>query len=106
MSRRFACINIHLPGGEPRALGMIHIEDTLDAERAAELLSDKLAQFNLKIDRDIVATTTDGVVLCALWQQVQLDKQIDWTIMVLGVLPFDIYYSYKITFFHPDIWFC
>ena len=39
MIRRFACINIHLPGGEPRTIGMIRIKDTLYAEKAADILT-------------------------------------------------------------------
>ena len=58
--RRFACVNVHLPGGEPRTIGMIRIKDTLDAERGAELLSKKLEEFDLSVERDIVGTTTDG----------------------------------------------
>ena len=61
--RRFACVNIHLPGGEARALGMIRIEDTFDAEAAAELLSKKLAEFNLRLDHDIASVTTDGAAV-------------------------------------------
>lgn len=58
--RRFACFNVHLPGGEPRTIGMVRITDTLDAENAADILTKKLEEYDLSVSDDISSTTTDG----------------------------------------------
>ena len=39
---------------------MIRITDTLDAEKAAEILTKKLEEFSLTLAEDIASTTTDG----------------------------------------------
>ena len=75
--RRFACVNVHLPGGDTKAIGMIRVEDTLDAKRAAQLLSDKLKEFALNIDHDIVSTTTDGAsVMVAMGKRIDCNHQL------------------------------
>ena len=55
---RHACVNIHLPG-EFISLGMIQIKGTFSGEKAAEVLKERLQQFDIE-DRSMVATTTDG----------------------------------------------
>ena len=58
--RRFACVNVHFPGGEPKTIGMVRCEDTLDAAKAAEVLTEKLDQFGLSVAEDIACVTNDG----------------------------------------------
>ena len=55
---RYCCVNIHLPG-EHIPLGMIRVTGSLTAERAKEILEDKLRQFEIE-DGHLVATTADG----------------------------------------------
>ena len=57
---RFADVNIHFPREEPRCIGMIRIRGSFTAEAAVESLEQKLRDFSLDINTDIVGTTTDG----------------------------------------------
>ena len=45
--------------GEFVAIGMIRVTGSLTAERALEMLNNKLAQFNIEDDH-VIASTTDG----------------------------------------------
>ena len=62
MVKKFANLNIHLPGGETVAIGMIRVRGSLPAERAKEILCDKLHEFGISEDKHLVATTKDGAV--------------------------------------------
>ena len=59
-NRGYACFNLHLPKGEWISIGSVRIVDTLDAEAAESHLRDKLQEFGLCLQTDIVGTTTDG----------------------------------------------
>ena len=59
-NRRYAVVNVHMPGGVPFGLGQVRILGKLDSPAAAELVRKKLAEFNLDAKCDIVANTTDG----------------------------------------------
>jgi hypothetical protein len=60
-NRRYCCINVHLPDGKHLSIGMVRVEGSLPAERAARLLQDQLRAFDIVLERDVIAITTDGV---------------------------------------------
>ena len=62
MVKKFANLNIHLPGGDTVAIGMIRVRGTLPAERAKDMLCNKLHEFCISEDEHLVATTKDGAV--------------------------------------------
>ena len=57
--KRYSCINVHLPGGHAIRLGMVRIKGYFPAEKAVELFSDKLAEFNLEVKNQF-GISTDG----------------------------------------------
>ena len=59
-NRRYAVVNAHMPGGDPLGLGQVRIKGKLDSKAAANLVREKLQEFDLDLSRDIVANTTDG----------------------------------------------
>ena len=60
MHKKWANLNIHLPGGETMSIGLMRIRGRLPAERAKAILCKKLNEFGLSEDRHLVATTKDG----------------------------------------------
>ena len=64
-NKKFANLYIHLPGGETEALGMIRVRGRLPAERAKEILCEKLEEFDISDERHLVATTKDGASVMA-----------------------------------------
>ena len=56
---RHCCVNVHESGGKHTAIGMIRVKGTFMGERAAEILTEKLREFDLE-DSHLVANTTDG----------------------------------------------
>ena len=59
-NRRFSDFNVHFPRMEPKCIGMKRIHGSLDAVAAAEMTKQKLMEYGLNIETDIVANTTDG----------------------------------------------
>jgi hypothetical protein len=57
---RYCCINIHLPEGQYTSIGMVRVCGSLPAEKEAELLQNKLHEFDLSLDKDVIGITTDG----------------------------------------------
>ena len=60
VKRRYAAINIHMPDEDPIGLGMVRIRGSLDATAAVNIVCKKLTEFGVDMDKDVVATTTDG----------------------------------------------
>ena len=58
--RRFSNFNIHFPREDPKCIGMMRIMGSFNAEAAAEQLEQKLRDYGLDINTDIVGNTTDG----------------------------------------------
>ena len=58
--KRYSDFFVHIPGLNPKSIGMERIHGSLDAEAAGEMCRNKLAQFGLSVDRDITGGTTDG----------------------------------------------
>ena len=54
-------MNLNLHDGQSfQSLGMIRVKGSMKSEKAIEVVQGRLAKFNLNLDRDIVATITDG----------------------------------------------
>ena len=58
-NRRYMILNLR-DGQSFQSLGMIRVKGSMKSEKAIELVQGRLAKFNLNLDTDIVATTTDG----------------------------------------------
>ena len=56
---RLCCVQVHEAGGIFTVLGMIRVTGSLTGERAAEILTQKLHDFEIE-DKSLVANTTDG----------------------------------------------
>ena len=57
--RRYLSLNLH-DGDECHSLGMSRVIASMPAEKAIQLVHEKLAYFGLDLDADIVSTITDG----------------------------------------------
>lgn len=57
---RFMNLNLHRFNGKPIGLGMIRVRGSLPAERAAEMVIQKLTEFGIDEDCHIVAVICDG----------------------------------------------
>lgn len=72
-NRRYMNVNIHSPYFEGkcfRNLGLTRITGRGTASRCAEILKDKLASFDLSVEKDIACAVTDGAsVMCAMGRQ-------------------------------------
>ena len=56
---------------------MIRITGTLDAERGAQLLSEKLEEYCLSVEQDIAGLTTDGAsVMCKMGKLLPCEHQL------------------------------
>ena len=55
-------INVYFQGGF-RSLGMIRIQGSLNAAKAIKLVEERLHLFGLDLNKDMVATVTDGAIL-------------------------------------------
>ncbi|XP_065662978.1 uncharacterized protein LOC136085586 [Hydra vulgaris] len=60
--RRYINFNLHHNEGL-QWLGMLRIQGTMPATKAIKLISDKYNSFDLKLDKDIVASVTNGASL-------------------------------------------
>ena len=52
-------INVHT-NGSIYNLGLVHVVGSMPSEKAVEIVSEKLSEFKLEFNNDIVSTTTDG----------------------------------------------
>ena len=92
-NRRYININIHVPGnffslGVPRAHG------TMPATRQLEVLTDRLSNFDLQFERDIIAITTDGAsVMKKLGKLLKQGSKVGMYFHMLLVINFSTCYS-------------
>ena len=61
-------INVHFQGGFC-FLGMIHIQESLNAAKAIKLVEKQLQLFGLDLNKDVVATVTDGTCLMVKFEK-------------------------------------
>ena len=64
-NKRYSNINVHLPGGRFHRLGMVRIKESFPAEKAVELFTKTLEEFDLKLENQ-VGISTDG---CSMMQK-------------------------------------
>jgi hypothetical protein len=58
-TKRFMNLNVHFEEGF-HSLGMIHVQGTMPATKAVQLVKAKLQEFGLNLDSDIIGSVTDG----------------------------------------------
>ena len=58
-NRRFINLNLHFPLGL-QSPGLIHVKGSMVTERADKLLKERLQEYALSLNDDIVSTITDG----------------------------------------------
>ena len=58
-NRRYMNNNVHFHGGF-RSLGLVRIQGSLNAAKAIKLVEERLQLFDLNLNKDVVATITDG----------------------------------------------
>ena len=58
-NRRFINLNLHFPVGL-QSLGLILVKGSIVTERAIELVQERLHEYALSLNDDIVSTITDG----------------------------------------------
>ena len=61
-NRRYMNINVHFQGGFC-SLGLVRIQGSLNAAKAIKLVEERLQLFDLNLNKDVVATITDGASL-------------------------------------------
>lgn len=59
-NRRYMNIHIYYDDGQSDNLGLVRIQESCPAEKVYELVNAKLSDFNIKLQSDIVAITSDG----------------------------------------------
>ena len=59
---RYMNINVHFQGGF-HSLGLVHIQVSLNVAKAIKLVEERLQLFDLNLNKDVVATITDGASL-------------------------------------------
>ena len=59
-NRRYMCINLHDGTSEVICLGMARVEDSMPAEKAVQLVKNKLADFGLVVESHIFGVVSDG----------------------------------------------
>lgn len=83
-NRRYMNVNLHTAigrefqdGSRFKNIGLVRVDGTMPAETCIRLLKTKLFEFELSLDRDIVAITTDGAsVMCKVGRNVEAFHQI------------------------------
>ena len=58
--KRYSAFNVHSSQWLPIGIGMIRIVGSLDSELAAEKLKEKVLEFGISPQKDLVSTSTDG----------------------------------------------
>ena len=61
-NKKYSSMNVHLPGGHAIRIGMVRIKEEFPAEKAVELFSKKLEEFDLKLEKQF-GLSTDGASL-------------------------------------------
>lgn len=63
-NRKLMNVNLHVPNGDFLRIGMIRVRGSMPAEVAKEILTKKLDEYNVRIQEDVIAHTTDGASVC------------------------------------------
>ena len=63
-NRKLMNVNLHAPDGDFLQIGMIRVRGKMPAEVAKEVLTKKLTEYGVGIEKDVVSHTTDGASVC------------------------------------------
>jgi len=75
-NRRYMCVNVHA-NAQFWSLGMIRVHGSMPAEKCVELLEQKLSDFGLSLNEDIVCICTDGAsVMTKVGKLMKADQQL------------------------------
>jgi hypothetical protein len=78
-NRRYIGINVHEIGEKYWCLGIVRVSGTMPAEKCVELLKERLHQFDLNLDKDIVGICTDGAsVMTKVGKLISAEHQLCW----------------------------
>ena len=89
-NRRFINLNLHFPVGL-KSLGLIRTKGSMVTERAIELVQERLYEYALPLNDDIVSTTTDGTSIMMkfgpkLSHYITMKKVCFWTAKLAGTV--------------------
>ena len=62
-NRRYMCLNLHCSDKTHYGLGMIRVNGSCPAEKALEIIQNKLTSFDIVMSRDVFAVVTDGATV-------------------------------------------
>ena len=62
-NRRYMCINLHDERHVATSLGMVRVAGSMPAEKAVQLIDERLLEFNLKRRKHIVGVISDGAAV-------------------------------------------
>ena len=62
-NRRFMDFNVHFAWEDPKCIGMKRVHGSLNAEAAAQMVEEKLKEYGLNIQTDVICNTTDAASL-------------------------------------------
>ena len=79
-NKRYCNINVHIPGGHAFRLGMVRIKGTFDAEKAAEVFREKLEEYDLKLEKQVAASTDGASVMCKMGRIIKIYHQVIFTV--------------------------
>lgn len=78
-NRRYMVINVHEFGEHFWCVGLVRVSGTMPAEKCIDLLKERLLQFDLNLDRDIVGICTDGAsVMTKVGKLISAEHQLCW----------------------------
>ena len=63
-NRKLCNINLHIPDGDFLRIGMVRVRGSATAEVVKDVLTKKLSEYGVEIEKDVIAHTTDGASVC------------------------------------------
>ena len=63
-NRKLCNINLHIPDGDFLRIGMVRVRGSATAEVVKDVLTKKLSEYGVEIEKDVMAHTTDGASVC------------------------------------------
>ena len=91
-NRRYMNINVHFQGGFC-SLRMIRIQGSLNAAKAIKLVEEQLQLFGLDLNKDVVATITDGASLMVKFGKETCPKHVTYYAHAIHLAVCDVLYK-------------
>ena len=85
---------VHFQGGF-RSLGMIHIQGSLNAAKAIKLVEKQLQLFGLDLNKEVVATVTDGASLIVKFGKETCPEHVTYYVHAIHLAVCDALYKKK-----------